>query len=98
MRMVLSGYSASAGEASDTIVARMNPINRRMCISCSLFSAHARESGHPVLGQRTGSPLSRGRAKMCSYVPRPFDRRVLREKVLVHLDPDAGLFQRPHVA
>jgi protein ImuB len=26
------------------------------------FSAHARESGHPVLGQSTGSPLSRGRA------------------------------------
>src|SRR5687768_15260320 len=29
-------------------------------------SAHARESGHPVLGQSTGSPLSRGRA---DYAP-----------------------------
>jgi protein ImuB len=28
------------------------------------FSAHARESGHPVLGRNTGSPLSRGRAEI----------------------------------
>src|ERR1051325_11366032 len=56
------------------------------------LSAHARESGHPVLGQRTGSPLSRGRAEqlMLSLFPlldRLMDRQhFLRAQDNRHVD------------
>ena len=42
---------------------RMRSRNRAISTNVDACSAHARESGHPVLGQSTRSPLSRGRAE-----------------------------------
>src|SRR5882762_3467976 len=77
MRIVLSGKSARAGEASAMHVAKSNVTARTVRIVVS--------------------PISFFRASLLD-VSRPFDRRMRGEKSFVHLDADAGRFERPHIA